>query len=103
MSNASAILPMHFLLTSITRIGMSCMLLREGSCRKGRRQTANKEYTTGTFTINRLMQYCVKRFLFSAVCLLPSAIHYLCPVMRTFEDTYRHKGLRKQLVDLLKQ
>lgn len=23
--------------------------------------------------------------------------------MRTFEDTYRHKGLRKQLVDLLKQ
>ncbi len=23
--------------------------------------------------------------------------------MRTFEDTYRHKGLRKQLVDILKQ
>ena len=28
---------------------------------------------------------------------------YLCPVMRKYEDTYRHKGLRKQLVDSLKQ
>lgn len=28
---------------------------------------------------------------------------YLCGVMRKYEDTYRHKGLRKQLVDILKQ
>ena len=28
---------------------------------------------------------------------------YLCGVMRKYEDTYRHKGLRKQLVDTLKQ
>lgn len=28
---------------------------------------------------------------------------YLCCVMRKYEDTYRHKGLRKQLVDTLKQ
>ncbi len=28
---------------------------------------------------------------------------YLCGVRRKYEDTYRHKGLRKQLVDTLKQ
>jgi protein-L-isoaspartate(D-aspartate) O-methyltransferase len=27
----------------------------------------------------------------------------LCLFMRTFEDTYRHKGLRKQLVDIIRQ
>lgn len=30
-------------------------------------------------------------------------IIYLCFEMRKYEDTYRHKGLRKQLVDTLKQ
>ena len=35
----------------------------------------------------------------------PAAVQffYLCGVMRKYEDTYRHKGLRKQLVDTLKQ
>jgi protein-L-isoaspartate(D-aspartate) O-methyltransferase len=28
---------------------------------------------------------------------------YLCSAMRKYEDTYRHKGLRKQLVDSLRQ
>jgi len=28
---------------------------------------------------------------------------YLCTAMRKYEDTYRHKGLRKQLVDGLRQ
>ncbi len=31
------------------------------------------------------------------------AIKYICRLMRNFEDTYRHKGLRKQLVDTLRQ
>ena len=35
-----------------------------------------------------------------AIPLLP---RYLCPMTRNYEDTYRHKGLRKQLISTLRE